>query len=1068
MSALTSLLVRDGVVPVRKIEEALQRQVISGGDVETVLLEMDALPENVLAAYRAAVYGLGPASREEIMSVAPEVIGLVPAEVAVEHELIPLSVHGSVLEVALREPLSAEREERLGFLLGFDLVARIACEVRVAAGLAHHYGAELSPRFTRLVDRLRKRDSGEARRPSVSGPLAAHASDIPYKHHEHFEGRTRPLDPRVEPDRPRRPTNPGMGRVTAETAELAEAAERERIAAQEPVREQRRAPVASLPEDEELDGGPVVFPSEPLRAEPSPPRSAAPAPVRAPRRAPSSPALKLLRGPLTLAACERMLKRASDRDQILEVFFSYARQFFDYTALFVVHDNAADGREAWGVGATAEQVQAVSIPLDRPSVFAEVRRTTAPLVRRLGATDVERDVAIALRRPTTPPALIMPIAIRQRVVILLYGDRGGEEFDLGAVMELVRFASRVVEAFELLILRKKRTGYHEPASGAGRGSLKSAAKVVARTAGRARPGAGQRVHESGAWRPGRRFAGVFAPVVDGPVVAGGGADSWSAATPDQPPGAVVHPPPREPEATAEAPPVVAGEAAPVERAPRRPAEPTSPTLPSPEPPSPEPPSPEPPSPEPKAAGASQPRRRVRRAPSQVDGPPQLVLGIPRDAPPPPPSAELDLGALQIAAALAEPAQSEEPEMIVDVEDGDDEDLEAIAELEAQVERERDRERAQARARAEGTYRLHGGRVDVVRAPAEPPARPSSRPRARMVRDPRREDEESGDPASGRPAVITDVVRPPASLRPGRATDAETRSVIVDMGEQVHAQVADLIAAKSDEKRAELIRGLYFLGEAALPALVQAFPGPVHWNRHAPSGPMPAGRDVSVVTRALVAFGERAVPYVAALMSSGEADQRFYAALVAAELVHPDLIDAAAERIHDPDPGVRRIACALLPKLAGYRGFEEVRVVIRRTARLRGKDPSRRWQAVDALAALRDVASLDKLIDLLKEDDAVLIDHVHRALVILTCEDMGRSHRRWRGWYDKHGERHRVEWLIDGLMHDDESIRTLAGNELERLTQEQYGFHPGAPKKDRERAHRRYRRWWEDEGRRRFV
>src|SRR5690606_19611606 len=102
MSALTSLLVRDGVVPVRKIEEALQRQVISGGDVETLLLEMDALPENVLAAYRAALYDRLPASREEIMSVLPEVIGLVPAEVATEHRLIPLRVQGTTLEVAVR------------------------------------------------------------------------------------------------------------------------------------------------------------------------------------------------------------------------------------------------------------------------------------------------------------------------------------------------------------------------------------------------------------------------------------------------------------------------------------------------------------------------------------------------------------------------------------------------------------------------------------------------------------------------------------------------------------------------------------------------------------------------------------------------------------------------------------------------------------------------------------------------------------------------------------------------------------------------------------------------------
>ena len=43
----------------------MQRQVISGGDVETVLLEMNAVPENVLAGYRAAMFDLPAATREE-------------------------------------------------------------------------------------------------------------------------------------------------------------------------------------------------------------------------------------------------------------------------------------------------------------------------------------------------------------------------------------------------------------------------------------------------------------------------------------------------------------------------------------------------------------------------------------------------------------------------------------------------------------------------------------------------------------------------------------------------------------------------------------------------------------------------------------------------------------------------------------------------------------------------------------------------------------------------------------------------------------------------------------------
>src|SRR5690606_28571733 len=100
---------------------------------------------------------------------------------------------------------------------------------------------------------------------------------------------------------------------------------------------------------------------------------------------------------------------------------SFARQFFDYTALFVVHDDVADGREAWGVGAPTEEVRSIVVPLDRPSVFAEVRRLCAPLVRRVGANEVEREVLATLRRASPmPAALVMPIAIRQRVVLLLY------------------------------------------------------------------------------------------------------------------------------------------------------------------------------------------------------------------------------------------------------------------------------------------------------------------------------------------------------------------------------------------------------------------------------------------------------------------------------------------------------------------------------------------------------------------------------------------------------------------------------------------------------------------------
>ena len=174
MYALTSLLVRDQVVPVRKIEEALQRQVVSGGEIETVLLELAAVSENVLAAYTGATLGVRSATRDEVMRASREVVRIVPREVAEKHHLVPIGVDGRTLYVAVTELLTPEVDQQLGFLLGFELVPRIVTAVRLAAGLAQHYGIEPLPRLARLAEKLKERDAGEV--PFVA-PLASRTAE---------------------------------------------------------------------------------------------------------------------------------------------------------------------------------------------------------------------------------------------------------------------------------------------------------------------------------------------------------------------------------------------------------------------------------------------------------------------------------------------------------------------------------------------------------------------------------------------------------------------------------------------------------------------------------------------------------------------------------------------------------------------------------------------------------------------------------------------------------------------------------------------------------------------------
>ncbi|MDH5492108.1 MAG: hypothetical protein OEY14_09145, partial [Myxococcales bacterium] len=90
-----------------------------------------------------------------------------------------------------------------------------------------------------------------------------------------------------------------------------------------------------------------------------------------------------------------------------------------------------------------------------------------------------------------------------------------------------------------------------------------------------------------------------------------------------------------------------------------------------------------------------------------------------------------------------------------------------------------------------------------------------------------------------------------------------------------------------------------------------------------------------------------------------------------------------------------------------------------------------------------------------------------SLRLICRQDFGTSKRRWEAWAKKTEGTHRIEWLIEALTHSDEELRRAAGNELQQLTRQYFGFHPALSKREREIIKRKYLDWWEDEGYARF-
>lgn len=1083
MSALTSLLVRDQRVAVRKIEEAIQRQVIAGGSLDTVLLELNVVAENVLAAYCGVIHGLEPATREEVLGVDPEVIRLVPAPVAERHRLVPLSFANRTLKVAVSTPLEPETEQQLAFLLGVELEQRAVPEASLENALHAHYGVQLSPRIRRLGKKLAERDPGE----------------IPY---------VAPL----EQNTAERSADGEYGRVEEAADEAPEPTETE--AEDEPQREGRRTSRFGAVAEPKLierqsavsvdDGGRPKRTTLELTSPPAPSEPDAPAPAPAPTPpAEKGPArgrisrakgelLRRHRGPLTAARAVELLGKADHRDDILEIGFAFTRQFFDFCALFVVQDEEAELLDAAPMDdETLKEARQVVAPLDEPSTFALVFEGLVSAVGKLERSEVDERIRDALGRTRAQPSVLAPVMIRQRVVLFLYGDRGGEAFGLEDVPELVAFTPKLGEAFQQLILRRKFRGYAQgDAVPDAEGESDEVAPAKPRPAWadqktrspmkklEASPEAEARISRdlSSAAAAAREDAPepTAAPAVE------------DAAGEDE----AVQDTASEDEAVEE----IRIGSRPLASEPPASAHPKSGRAFRPSDVSTAPAS-EGPTPLERAVESSLPPRKRKRKRSKAFE----ALGVPRSAPPPPMGEAEGEAPAVIEKADAEPTDAPEeeenepvllsrPKAPPDLDDDDDDD-----EIELVVEEADDETAAEVEAAAQeeevttttplpetgappepSTY-IAGGQTDVIA-----PARPRRRPRAGGTKDERSE--------GGRRAIQADVVpasrlpepSEPPPPRPERTTKrelpprhadtvpSETPSIIVEMDASIEDAVRGLSQVGPDSAEAEIAQ-IIALGEQALPVLTRDFPGLLWFDRSRPHRRLPRGRDVSAVARAIAAFGDRAVPYLIPVLEHEGPDERFYATLLASEFRHPLLVEPLGRRVFDSDERTAALAVDVLRMQRRFSGpMQEVVEGLRAEARVPRSDVRRRVAATRALGALRDEGSLELFVQLLESDKPALVQEAHRSLVALTKQDFGESQPKWGAWVEQNAHRHRIEWLIDALLHNDERLRADAGEELKRLTQEYYGYHPALPKRDREVAQRKYRDWWSSEGQRRFT
>lgn len=170
---LGNLLLQKKLVTTAQLDEALKYQVIFGGKLGTNLIEMGTLEEDDIAQALSQQFCVPTISTDEIMSIEPQVLALLPHELIEKHSVIPLKREGQRLTLLMADPSDFKLIDDLSFRSGLIIKPVVAAEIRIVLALEKHYNIGRERRYIHVAKKL------AAKRPTPTPPAAKTATPFP-------------------------------------------------------------------------------------------------------------------------------------------------------------------------------------------------------------------------------------------------------------------------------------------------------------------------------------------------------------------------------------------------------------------------------------------------------------------------------------------------------------------------------------------------------------------------------------------------------------------------------------------------------------------------------------------------------------------------------------------------------------------------------------------------------------------------------------------------------------------------------------------------------------------------
>ena len=154
---LNDILIKNKIITDVQLKKALKIQQQKGGTVKDILVNLGFVNEKDLMAALSQGLGIPPIALSRF-KIDPEILKLVPKDIAKKYQIVPVSKVGTILTIATADPLNVFMMDSIRTATGFETGTIIASQKDVQDVIEKYYGEDTRVALDELVKDMKSED----------------------------------------------------------------------------------------------------------------------------------------------------------------------------------------------------------------------------------------------------------------------------------------------------------------------------------------------------------------------------------------------------------------------------------------------------------------------------------------------------------------------------------------------------------------------------------------------------------------------------------------------------------------------------------------------------------------------------------------------------------------------------------------------------------------------------------------------------------------------------------------------------------------------------------------------